>query len=109
MSYTAQDVKKLRDETDAPMMECKAALEEGGGDFDRAKEILREKVPAEFKIAHDEFDAIVSFTATYTGQAVKGEIVEVSGVVEQSQQGVKRIVVGSSREAHGEYIKVIRG
>ncbi|MEI6066636.1 MAG: hypothetical protein WCP96_04830 [Methylococcaceae bacterium] len=64
--------------------------------------------PAEFKIAHDEFDAIVSFTATYTGQAVKGEIVEVSGVVEQSQQGVKRIVVGSSREAHGEYIKVIR-
>lgn len=64
--------------------------------------------PSEFKIAHDEFDAIVSFTATYTGQAVKGEIVEVSGVAEQSQQGVKRIVVGSSREAHGEYIKVIR-
>lgn len=43
MSYTAQDVKKLRDETDAPMMECKAALEEAGGDFERAKEILREK------------------------------------------------------------------
>jgi hypothetical protein len=34
--------------------------------------------------------------------------VEVSGIVEQSQQGVKRIVVGSSRESHGEYIKVIR-
>jgi predicted nucleotidyltransferase len=64
--------------------------------------------PAEFKIDHEEFDAIVSFTSTYTGQAVKGETVEVSGIVEQSQQGVKRIVVGSSREAHGEYIKVIR-
>ena len=64
--------------------------------------------PAVFKIDHDEFDAIVSFTATYTGQAVKGETVEVSGIVEQSSQGVKRIVVGSSREAHGEYIKVIR-
>jgi len=64
--------------------------------------------PAKFKISHDEFDAIVSFTATYTGQAVKGEIVEVSGIVEQSQQGIKRIVVGSSREAHGEYIKVVR-
>jgi len=64
--------------------------------------------PAEFKIDHEQFDAIVSFTATYTGQAVKGETVEVSGVVEQTQQGVKRIVVGSSREAHGEYIKVIR-
>ena len=64
--------------------------------------------PAEFKIDHEQFDAIVSFTATYTGQAVKGENVEVSGIVEQTQQGVKRIVVGSSREAHGEYIKVIR-
>ena len=43
MSYTAQDVKKLREETDAPMMECKSALEEAGGDMERAKEILREK------------------------------------------------------------------
>jgi uncharacterized protein len=64
--------------------------------------------PAEFKIDHDQFDTIVSFTATYTGQAIKGETVEVSGIVEETQQGIKRIVVGSSREAHGEYIKVIR-
>jgi predicted nucleotidyltransferase len=64
--------------------------------------------PAEFKIAHDYIDAIVCFTATYTGQALKGETVRVSGVVEQNQQGIKRIVVGSSREAHGEYIKVLR-
>ncbi|TAK61887.1 nucleotidyltransferase domain-containing protein [Methylobacter sp.] len=65
--------------------------------------------PAEFKIDHEEIGSIVSFTATYTGQAVSGEVVEVSGVLEQSEQGVKRIVVGSSREAHGEYIKVISG
>jgi len=64
--------------------------------------------PAEFKIDHEQFETIVSFTATYTGQAVKGETVEVSGIVEQTQHGVQRIVVGSSREAHGEYIKVIR-
>ena len=64
--------------------------------------------PAEFKIEHERFDAIVSFTATYTGQALQGETVEVSGIVEQTPEGVKRIVVGSSREAHGEYIKVIR-
>ena len=43
MAVTAADVKKLRDETDAPMMECKGALEEANGDYDRAKEILREK------------------------------------------------------------------
>jgi predicted nucleotidyltransferase len=65
--------------------------------------------PAEFKIDHEEIGSIVSFTATYTGQAVSGEMVEVSGVLEQSEQGVQRIVVGSSREAHGEYIKVISG
>ena len=64
--------------------------------------------PAEFKIDHQQISSIVSFTATYTGQAVSGEMVEVSGVLEQSEQGVKRIVVGSSREAHGEYIKVIQ-
>jgi predicted nucleotidyltransferase len=63
--------------------------------------------PAEFKIDHEQFDSVVCFTATYTGQAIKGETVEVSGVVEQTRQGIKRIVVGSSREAHGEYIKVI--
>ncbi|MFO0045530.1 MAG: elongation factor Ts, partial [Armatimonadota bacterium] len=43
MIYTAAEVKKLRDETDAPMMECKSALEEAGGDFDKAKQVLREK------------------------------------------------------------------
>jgi len=43
MSFTAADVKKLREETDAPMMECNAALKEANGDYDRAKEILREK------------------------------------------------------------------
>lgn len=42
-NYTAADVKKLREETDAPMMECKTALDEAAGDFTRAKEILREK------------------------------------------------------------------
>ena len=64
--------------------------------------------PAEFKIDHEQFSSVVSFTATYTGQAVTGETVEVSGIVEQTRHGVQRIVVGSSREAHGEYIKVIR-
>lgn len=64
--------------------------------------------PAEFKIDNEHIDAIVCFTATYTGQAIKGETVEVSGAVEQTQLGVKRIVVGSTREARGEYIKVIR-
>lgn len=42
-NYSASDVKKLREDTDAPMMECKSALDEADGDMVRAKEILREK------------------------------------------------------------------
>lgn len=34
------NVKKLRDETQAPVMECKRALEESKGDFKKAKELL---------------------------------------------------------------------
>ena len=42
-NYTAADVKKLRDLTGAGMMDCKKALEEADGDFDKAVEILRVK------------------------------------------------------------------
>ena len=37
----AGDVKALRDRTQAGMMDCKRALEEAGGDFDAAVELLR--------------------------------------------------------------------
>ena len=43
MAITASDVKALRDRTGAAMMDCKAALEEAGGDPERAVEILRVK------------------------------------------------------------------
>lgn len=37
------DVQKLREETQAPVMECKKALEEAEGDFEKAKLILKKK------------------------------------------------------------------
>jgi elongation factor Ts len=40
---SAKDVKALRDETGAGMMDVKNALEEAGGDRDAARKILREK------------------------------------------------------------------
>ena len=43
MEIKASDVMKLRQMTQAGMMDCKNALIEAEGDFDRAKEILREK------------------------------------------------------------------
>src|SRR5690348_5333661 len=42
-NFTAADVKKLRDLTGSGMMDCKKALEESEGDFDKAVEILRVK------------------------------------------------------------------
>ena len=43
MTIKAIDVKKLREETNAGMMDCKKALIESNGDFEKAKTILKEK------------------------------------------------------------------
>lgn len=43
MAFTAKDVKALREQTNVGMMDCKKALQEADGDFDKAIEILREK------------------------------------------------------------------
>jgi len=42
-NYTAADIKKLREETGAGMMDCKNALEESVGDFTAALEWVRQK------------------------------------------------------------------
>ena len=43
-TISAKDVKALRDQTGAGMMDCKAALAEAGGDMDKAVEIIRVKM-----------------------------------------------------------------
>ena len=43
MSFTAADVKNLREKTGCGMMDCKKALTETNGDFDKAMDFLREK------------------------------------------------------------------
>ncbi|MCB0522624.1 MAG: elongation factor Ts [Lewinellaceae bacterium] len=43
ITLSASDVKKLRDMTGAGMMDCKNALQEADGDFDKAVEVLRKK------------------------------------------------------------------
>jgi elongation factor Ts len=45
--FTAADVKTLRDQTGAGMMDCKRALEESEGDIEKAVEILRVKGQAQ--------------------------------------------------------------
>ena len=42
-NYTTADIKRLRELTGAGMMDCKKALDESDGDFEKAIEILRIK------------------------------------------------------------------
>ncbi len=39
----AKTVKQLRDMTGAPMMDCKSALQEVGGDVEKARDVLRKR------------------------------------------------------------------
>jgi elongation factor Ts len=43
LAYTAADVKKLREETAAGMLDCKKALDEANGDYQKAVELIRVK------------------------------------------------------------------
>ena len=43
MAITTEQIKKLREETSAGILDCRKALEQADGDFDKALEHLREK------------------------------------------------------------------
>ena len=43
MAITADDIKRLREETSCGVIDCKKALEEAKGDFSKAKELLRKR------------------------------------------------------------------
>lgn len=77
-NYTAQDVKKLREITDAPMMECKSALDEADGDQKRAIDLLREKgkVAAGKKADRSTSAGVVAFSPSEDGTTVGAVVVE---------------------------------
>ncbi|MFK7737450.1 MAG: hypothetical protein AB8B50_15555 [Pirellulaceae bacterium] len=63
--------------------------------------------PASWLIDCEEAERLLCWTATYTAQAVVGEEVEIAGCLEETESG-RQVVVGSSREAEGEYIRVLK-
>ncbi|MEE9397677.1 MAG: nucleotidyltransferase domain-containing protein [Methylococcales bacterium] len=63
--------------------------------------------PARYFVSDDKIKEVVSFTPTYVGQGRKDEQIEAAGWLEVSESGQQRLVIGSSREATGEYIKVV--
>lgn len=59
--------------------------------------------PAIFEVEHDQVSRVLSFTHTYSGQALPGETIEACGVLEQHGDDYW-LVVGTTRTARGEYI-----
>ncbi|CAN5262404.1 MAG: translation elongation factor Ts [Nocardioides sp.] len=63
MAFTAADVKKLRELTQAGMMDCKKALDETDGNFDKAVELLRVKGAAKAAARGAERETSVGLVA----------------------------------------------
>jgi len=78
MAITADMVKELRERTGAGMMDCKRALEETGGDLEKAVAHLREKglAAAAKKAGRDAREGLVS-SYIHTGGRV-GVLIEVN-------------------------------
>ncbi|MBI4825279.1 MAG: elongation factor Ts [Nitrospirae bacterium] len=76
MSISASDVKELREQTGAGMMECKKALTESGGDLKKAIDLLRQKglAAAAKKAGRITAEGIIALNVTGT----TGVLVEVN-------------------------------
>lgn len=78
MTFTAQDVKTLREKTGVGMMECKKALTEANGDMDKAIDYLRERglAAAQKKATRIAAEGVV---LSYADDATKkGVVIEVN-------------------------------
>lgn len=78
MTITAGDIMKLRSSTGAGMMDCKGALEEAGGDMDKAAEILRKKGIVKAAKRADKIAAEGKIAAFVSPDNKFGAVVEVN-------------------------------
>lgn len=69
-NYTAADIKKLREETGAGMLDCKKALEESNGDMDKAKEWVKARglAKAEKKADRETNEGYIASYVHMTGK-----------------------------------------
>jgi elongation factor Ts len=78
MAITAKDVMTLRKKSGLGMMECKAALEEAGGDMTAAEQLLRQKGLSKMDGRADRESAEGRIAAALADDASKGAIVAVN-------------------------------
>ncbi|MEI7434069.1 MAG: DNA polymerase subunit beta [Methanomicrobiales archaeon] len=60
--------------------------------------------PAVYSVSHERISQVLSFTHTYSGQAIRGETISARGICERHGDEYW-LIVGTTREARGEYIK----
>ena len=76
MDITTDAIKSLRDETGVSIMQCKKALEEAGGDAEKAKVILRKQSAAIARKKSDrELGAGIVAAYTHAGGSVVGAVI----------------------------------
>jgi len=76
MDITTDAIKSLRDETGVSIMQCKKALEEAGGDAEKAKVILRKQSVAIARKKSDrELGAGIVAAYTHAGGSVVGAVI----------------------------------
>ncbi len=80
MAITASMVAELRAKTSAPMMECKKALTEADGNFEKAEEILRVKLGNKAGKAASRVTAegVIAYHTEGEGDAKVGALVEIN-------------------------------
>ncbi|WP_345976596.1 translation elongation factor Ts [Sulfurimonas sp. HSL3-7] len=113
MAVTAAMVKELRQATDAPMMDCKKALTECDGDFDKASEWLRERGVAKSAKKADRVAAEGSIGLKISPDFKRATLVEVNSETDFVAQndGFKDLVsktVAQAFETDAETTEALR-
>jgi elongation factor Ts len=107
---TAQMVKELRERTGAGMMDCKAALEETGGDMEQAVDLLRKKglAKAAKKAGRIAAEGLIGLKV----EGRKGVLVEVNCETDFAArnelfQGLARIIANVALTAGADVDKIL--
>jgi elongation factor Ts len=86
MAISAADVKQLRELTNAPMMACKTALDDAGGDMARAAELVRERTGAKMDARVADRTAGEGSVTSYLHQPSPGQPARVGVLLQLSSE-----------------------
>jgi elongation factor Ts len=86
MAITAEDVKRLRELTNAPMMACKTALVDADGDMEKAAELVRERTGAKMDARVADRTASEGSVTSYLHQPSPGQPARVGVLLQLSSE-----------------------